>query len=68
MPSVIDFRVTQHGSVWSIKATSPEAVAFAQDHFEVEGWQGLSENFTTDHRAGRDLVARLMEEGWRVAI
>jgi hypothetical protein len=62
----MDFSVTNHGSVWSIRAASPEAIAFAQDNFGVEGWQGSSENFTTDHRAARELVERLIDEGWRV--
>ena len=62
-----DFQVTNHGSVWTIRAVSPEAVAFAQDQFAVESWQGISENFTTDHRAANDLVNRLIAEGWRVS-
>lgn len=61
-----DFRIINHGTVWTIRAVSPEAIAFAQDSFEVEGWQGLSENFTTDWRAGRDLAERLAAEGWNV--
>jgi hypothetical protein len=61
-----DFHVINHGSVWTIVAVSPEAIAFAQDSFEVESWQGFSENFTTDHRAAHNLVERLIIEGWRV--
>lgn len=61
-----DFTVTNHGSVWSIQAVSPEAIAFAQDCFDVEPWQGLPENFTTDWRAASALAERLMSEGWSV--
>jgi len=62
----MDFSITNHGSVWNIRAVSPEAIAFAQDCLAVEGWQGSPENFTTDHRPARDLVERLINEGWRV--
>jgi hypothetical protein len=62
-----DFRITDHGSVLNIRALSPEAIAFTRDNFEVEAWQGIAENFTTDHRAARDLAARLIAEGWDVA-
>lgn len=62
----MDFKVTNHGSVWTIQAMSPEAIAFAQDNIQVEGWMGLSENFTTDWRYANDLVDRLAAEGWRV--
>ena len=62
----MDFQVTDHGSVWTIRAVSPAAIAFAQDSFEVEGWMGMRENFTTDWRYAHDLVDRLVAEGWRV--
>ena len=62
----VDFNVVNHGSVWTIRAVSPEAIAFAQDNFEVEGWMGLSENFTTDWRSAAALTERLAAEGWRV--
>jgi len=59
-----DFTVMNHGLVWSIRAETPEAIAFAKENFHVEPWQGVPENFTTDWRAARDLVERLREEGW----
>ena len=65
MPNT-DFLVSDHGSVWTIRAVSPEAIAFAEDNFDVEGWQGFSRNFTTDWRAAAQLAGRLSEEGWTV--
>jgi hypothetical protein len=62
-----DFRVTNYGSVWRIEAVSPEAIAFTSDSFAIEDWQGLSENFVLDWRPARDLVQRLIAEGWRVS-
>jgi hypothetical protein len=59
-----DFTIIKHGSVWTIRAESADAIAFARAHFAVEEWQGVPENFTTDWRPACELVARLTEEGW----
>jgi len=61
-----DFKVLNHGSVWTIKAVSEDAKAFAEGNFPVEDWQGTPTNFTTDWRPARDLVEILQAEGWRV--
>lgn len=66
MTDTTDFRVFNHGSVWGIQAVSPAAQDFAEEHFAVESWQGSPDNFTTDWRPARDLVERLIDEGWRV--
>jgi len=61
-----DFSVTSFGSVWSIVAVSEAAREFAIENFPVEGWQGSPTNFSTDHRAARDLCERLADEGWSI--
>jgi hypothetical protein len=63
---MMDFRVINHGSVWTIRAMSPEARTFARDNFEVEGWQGTPEHLIMDHRPASALVERLISEGWRI--
>jgi hypothetical protein len=64
----MDFRFTSFGSVWKVQAVSPEAKAFAEERFSVEGWQGRPTNFNTDHRPARELAYRLIDEGWQVLV
>jgi hypothetical protein len=64
----MDFRITDFGTVWNIQAVSADAIAFAEENFPVEGWQGLAANFNTDHRAARALVHQLIDEGWQVLV
>jgi hypothetical protein len=61
-----DFLFINYGSVASIQAVSADAIAFAEDNFFVDGWQGVPTNFFTDWRPARDLAERLTDEGWRV--
>jgi hypothetical protein len=61
-----DFVVTSYGSVWNIRAESNEAKEFAKENLPVEGWMGSPTNFTTDHRAARDLIDQLSNEGWEI--
>jgi hypothetical protein len=51
-------------SVMTLRAVSEVAEAFAEDHFEVESWQGRPTHFTTDTRIMINLVERLLGEGW----
>jgi hypothetical protein len=62
----MDFDVTNYGSVWNIRAVSEAAKDFATENFPVEAWMGAPTDFTTDWRAARDLVERLLDEGWEV--
>jgi len=62
----MDFEVTNNGSTWNIRAVSFAAKEFAEENFHIDGWQGSSDNFATDHRAGRALANQLISEGWRV--
>lgn len=61
-----DFAITDHGSVWSIRALSQQAKDFARENFEVEPWMGSPESFTTDWRPARDIVENLEAEGFNV--
>lgn len=54
------------GTVWTIKAVSDDAKAFANENFPVEDWMGTPENFTTDWRPARDIAYRLAAEGFLV--
>ena len=62
----MDFQVINYGSVWQIRAISDAAKTFAEENFPVESWQGIPADFMTDWRPARDLVERLLDEGWSV--
>lgn len=61
-----DFTVIDHGTVWTVRADSEEAKAFAREYLPVESWQGTPEQFTTDWRPARDLAERLEHLGFEV--
>ena len=61
-----DFDVTDHGTVWIIRAVSTKAVRFARNKLHVEGWMSVPENFATDWRPAANLVDQLIAEGWNV--
>ena len=61
-----DFTITDHGTVWTIRAVTGAAKIFAKEHFVVPGWAGVPEHFTTGHRAGLALCERLVEDGFTV--
>ncbi len=64
-----DFRITDHGTVVSIEAVTDAAIEFAGEVFtQVQAWQGYPENFTTDWRAGQDIVNQLQADGFTVAV
>ena len=54
-------------TVWRIEAQSEEAIAFAEERFVVEPWQGTPVSFWTDHRAANALCCRLEHDGFVVA-
>ena len=62
----VDFYASNYGSVWGIVAVTKAAKTFAKENFGVEPWQGVPGNFVTDWRVARDLVERLVSEGWEV--
>lgn len=63
-----DFRATSFGSVTHIKAVSETAKEFAVENFEVEGWQGKPDDFTSDTRSIMHLVDQLRDDGYVVLV
>lgn len=61
-----DFSIVKHGSVWTIRAESAAAKAFAAANFHVEGWMGVPTLFTTDWRPASAIWLALVEEGFSV--
>jgi hypothetical protein len=61
-----DFLVRTHGSVWTIEALSDAASIWAEENFEVPGWMGTPQCFTTDHRPARDLCLQLEAGGFSI--
>lgn len=62
----MDFTFINHGSVVTIEACSEKAMAFAEEHLQVEDWMGSPTRFTTDWRPARDLAERLSADGFSI--
>jgi hypothetical protein len=56
----------QFSTVWTITAETESAKDFAKENFQVEDWQGVPENFMTDHRPARNICSQLADNGFIV--
>ena len=59
-----DFRIENHGSVWTFTPLNDDARHFLRVGVETESWQWLGESLGVDHRPAMMLREQLIEEGF----
>lgn len=61
-----DFRVANHGTLWTFTPLTPAAIAHASDHFP-EDCPTLGAAYAVEHRFGADILGDLIAWGFEIA-
>ena len=64
-----DFRVVNHGTMWTITALTEPAIEWMDENVETPSWGGTpATGITGDWRPMRDLAAGIEAEGFELEV
>jgi hypothetical protein len=63
-----DFVITDHGTIVTFRADTPEALDWLEENVVSEGWQYLGSTLCVDHRRAADLAAGIDGAGFDIEV